>query len=60
MATASRDTPDRIQPPGVIKPLNRVGRFQGIILSNGEIHGNFFLPNSATRPTVYFGGSVSN
>ena len=51
--------PDPIQPPGVMRPLNRIGRFQGIILSNGEIHGNFVLPNSATRPTEFYGGSVN-
>jgi hypothetical protein len=51
--------PDPIQPPGVMRPLNRVGRFQGIILTNGEIHGNFVLPNSATRPTEFYGGSLN-
>jgi hypothetical protein len=40
-------------------PTGQVGRFQGIILSDGKIHGNFVLPNSPTRPTVFYGGSVN-
>jgi hypothetical protein len=50
--------PDPIQPVGVMRPINRVGRFQAVILSTGEIYGNFVLPKSATRPTEFYGGSV--
>jgi hypothetical protein len=50
---------------GTFSDLMRLGRFQGVILSDGtpaglKIRGNFVLPNSSTRPTEYFGGSVSN
>jgi hypothetical protein len=50
---------DSVQPSYAMRPLNRIGRFQGIILTNGEIHGNFVLPNSATRPTEFYGGSLN-
>jgi hypothetical protein len=46
------------EPNSTDRPINRVGRFQAIILSTGEIYGNFVLPNSATRPTEFYGGSV--
>jgi len=57
--------PDLVQPFAGTRPLGRLGRFQGIILSNGSpesfrVEGNFVLPNSSTRPTEFFGGSVSN
>jgi len=43
---------------------SRLGRFQGVMLNNGadplKLRGNFQLPNTATLPTFYLGGSVEN
>jgi hypothetical protein len=41
-------------------PAGPIGRFQGIILSDGKVRGNFVLPNSATRPDKFYGGNVEN
>ena len=40
-----------------------LGRFQGVMLNNGaglKLRGNFQLPNTATSPTYYLGGTVEN
>jgi hypothetical protein len=41
---------------------SRLGRFQGVMLNNGglKLRGNFQLPNTATLPTYYLGGTVEN
>jgi hypothetical protein len=43
--------------------LSRTGLFQGVMLNNGaglKLRGNFQLPNTATSPTYYLGGTVEN